>query len=173
MLHHFKNFKRYRPTKESRPDYADLIDAGVGFEMDEEGRDWYDLRELFQKDTFKVVYMEDGTVLQCEKDTNELCPHGMAGVVELESVPDGLRRHTNFMYKFNGTEVVLNEEYFKRVKDCYIQQAGRKIEMYRDLVELGVDVGDKLEAWRKYRVAVFNVDTSLMGVIEWPKAPEE
>lgn len=172
MLKHYKNFKQYYPTTKSRPDYADLIEAGVGFEMDDEGRDWYDLRETFQKDTFKVVYMHDGSVLQCEKDVNELCPHGAAGVVELESVPDKLRRHTNFMYIFNGTEVVLNEEYFKRVKDYRMQNAGRHIETYRDLLELGEDVSEILEKWRAYRLAVYRLDASLMDEIEWPQEPE-
>lgn len=172
MLKHFKNFKQYYPTVEDRPDYADLIAAGVGFEMDEEGRDWYDLRDTLQKDTFKVVYYPDGTVLQCEKDVNELCPHGMAGVVELEEVPDGLRRDTTFKYRFNGENVELNPSYFEGAKEYKLSVASRKVAEYRDLLELGAKVSNQLDAWREYRLAVFNTDLSDLENIVWPKLPE-
>lgn len=172
MLKHFKGFKQYYPTADDRPDYADLIEAGVGFEMDEDGRDWYDLRETFDADTFKVVYGADGVVVQCETDTNELCPHGMAGVVELTDVPEGLRRDTTFMYRFNGVDVELDPKYFEGLKARYMRFAGAKIAEYRDLLDMGADVGDILQKWRGYRLDVFNVDTSLMMDIEWPSAPE-
>lgn len=171
MLKHFKNFKQYHPTAEDRPDYADLIAAGVGFEMDEEGRDWYDLRETFQKDTFKVVYHADGTVSQCEKDVNELCPHGMAGVVELTEVPDGLRRNTTFKYRFNGETVELNRAYFEGYKEFKLSVASRKVSEYRDLMELGAKVGDVLDKWRTYRLEVFNTDLSDLENIVWPEQP--
>lgn len=172
MLKHFKGFRQYYPTAEERPDYADLIEAGVGFEMDEEGRDWYDLRETLRKDTFKVVYMAGGGVLQCEKDSNELCPHGMAGVVELEEVPVGLTRETTFMYRFNGESVELDPEYFKGLKEYRMRFAGSKVSEYTDLLEMGADVAETLQKWREYRLAVYNVDVSLMDNIEWPVAPE-
>lgn len=172
MLQHFKNPKQYKPTVAERPDFEDLITNGVGFEMDDQGRDWYDVRELFQKDTFKVVYDFNGTVFQCEKDVNELCPHGMAGVVELETVPDGLRRDTNNRYRFDGTSVVPNPEYYKALKDYRLKRSSEMISMYRDLEELGADVSDILQKWREYRLAVFNVDLSKMEDIMWPEKPE-
>lgn len=173
MLQHFKNPRQYRPTVIDRPDYADLIENGVGFEMDDQGRDWYDVREMFQENTFKVVYSQDGTVFQCEKDVNELCPHGMAGVVELEEVPDGLRRDTNNQYRFDGSKVVPNPLYYQALKEHLLKTAGEKISMYRDFEELGEDVSAILKEWRTYRLAVYNVDLSELDNIKWPEKPAE
>lgn len=172
-MQHYKNFRQYFPTVEERPDFKDLIEAGVGFEMDEDGRDWYDLRDTFQPDTYKVVYFEGGDILQMETDVDSLCPHGMAGVVELAEVPEGCTRETLYKYIFDGEKVKLNVDYFKDLKEFKMTKASRKVAEYQDFLEMGADVEKQLQEWREYRLALFKVDVSLMDDIEWPKAPAE
>lgn len=172
-MKHFKNFRQYFPTAEERPDFKDLIEAGIGFEMDEEGRDWYDLRDTFESDTYKVVYFESGDILQLEKDVDALCPHGMAGVVELEEVPEGCTRDTLYKYRFDGEKVVLNGTFFKDLKEFKMAKASRKVAEYKDFLDMGADVAKQLQEWREYRLALFNVDVSLMDNIVWPEAPVE
>lgn len=164
-------FRQYTP--EGRPEYDELLKLGVGFEMDDKGRDWYDLRETFQEDTVKVVFYEDGTILQCETNVMELCPHGAAGVAELTEVPEGCTRLAHDKYMFDGEKVVLDVRYFEYHREYRLKVANEKVNMYRDLLDMGADVGAQLEAWREYRLAVFNIDPTLMDDIVWPEKPED
>lgn len=173
-LKHFKGFTQYFPTVKERPDYADLIEHGVGFEMDSEGRDWYDLRETLQEDTYKVVYMKGGYILQCLQNKNELCPHGCAGLVELEDVPQDLKDGNLAWYLFDGEKLIKNPEFFEHLKQLRLRQASDKVAMYTDLLDLGEDVEEKLQEWREYRRDVYRVDArKLMDKVVWPNAPKE
>lgn len=75
-LQHIKNFKEYNP--EIRP-YGDSV---IHYRS-EDGRDWYDVQDLFQTDTLKIEYNPDGTISRFSYDVSMLSPEGRS-VIEVE-----------------------------------------------------------------------------------------
>lgn len=170
-LRHYKNFTEYVP--ERTEENADLLDHGVGFSMDEDGNDWYELRETFSTDTWKLVYADDGSVIQCETDVQQLTVQGAAGVVELEHVPTEYSRYNMVQWWWDGEKLTWCPHYFERYKSGLLSLASRKIEQYADFISLGEEgLEDTLRAWRKYRLDVFKVDLSVLPFYDWPEKPE-
>ncbi|MDW3566582.1 tail fiber assembly protein [Enterobacter asburiae] len=61
-------------------------------------------------------------------------------------------------------------------KAALIKGAAEKIEPLQDAVELDMATNEeksRYDAWRKYRVLLTRVDTSLAPDISWPKSPED
>lgn len=61
-------------------------------------------------------------------------------------------------------------------KAALIKSAAEKIEPLQDAVELDMATEEeksRYDAWRKYRVLLTRVDTSLAPDIDWPEPPEE
>lgn len=139
-MKHFKGFVRYTPEKVLPDDFpmeniinpyvADLAKAhekflltqeelGGGqqylFWKDERGYCWYDLRNEFDEDTFKVVYdPETFKVTAFGKDANRLSPIG--NVVELATIPDDIDFRmfkydpkSNTVYRCNGETLRANK----------------------------------------------------------------
>lgn len=170
-LRHYKNFVKYTPRKTK--ENADLLEHGVGFSMDENGNDWYELRHTFEKNTWKLVYAVDGSVIQCEQDVQELAVQGSAGVVEIDSLPKEYSRHIMTHWWWDGEKLTWNPKYFENQKARLMSMASTKIDQYADFIELGEEgLEDILKAWRKYRLAVFKVDLSVLPFYDWPEKPE-
>lgn len=68
-LQHIKNFKECNPK--IRP-YGD----SVIYYQSEDGLDWYDSQDLFQKNTLKIEYNPDGTISRFSYDVSMLSPLG-------------------------------------------------------------------------------------------------
>ena len=61
-------------------------------------------------------------------------------------------------------------------KSALIKSAAAKIEPLQDAVDLDMATGEEKslhDAWRKYRVLLMRVDTSLSPDISWPEPPED
>ncbi|EFV1609035.1 tail fiber assembly protein [Salmonella enterica] len=72
----------------------------------------------------------------------------------------------------NAAEVAAAES----KKYMLIQSAGNSINPLQDAVELGIATDEeksRYDAWRKYRVLLTRVDTSLAPDINWPEPPED
>lgn len=97
-----KNFSVYTPTEESK---ISLMEShGVVFIKSSEGKDWYDVLKEFSKDTLKICFTSDGTVVSFCRDASGMFPIGMS-VAELEDaqVPHGMS--VDRLWKYDGNFV--------------------------------------------------------------------
>lgn len=91
---------------------------------------------------------------------------------------------STFFDKWNGERWVTDKEAkaaaeiaeAKTKKAALIKSAAAKIEPLQDAVDLGMATDEEkslYDAWRKYRVLLTRVDTSLAPGISWPEPPKD
>lgn len=194
---HAKGFVRYTPTSPLPDDFPfeNIDDPNIAYECkrhflaemvrdssntgikpifvrDEEGRCWYDLVDMFDDRTFKIVYCpKTGRVISFDKDASRLFPHDN-NVIELEEVPDNFEADT---WRINDLgELELNVSFIYRVnKDkqtALLRDAVAHIMSLQMIKDLTPFETAELAALKEYVVEVKRVDLGLHK-IKWPDIP--
>ncbi|HEY1847073.1 MAG TPA: tail fiber assembly protein [Buttiauxella sp.] len=151
----------------------------IGYLTSEDGKDWYDVQNLFDKDKLKIEYGEDGLINRMSMDVSQLWPLGKSVAdVELNKVPKGINEKG--MWYFDGVQITsayIDYVHLATIKRKeLINTASIVIATYQDAIELGIDGPDdlhRLDEWKKYRVQLSQMDTSLSPDIKWPVKPSE
>ena len=177
-------FSRYTPSDESRISDAELISAltgrGVIFLKDDNDVDWYDAQKKFAADTMKIAFGDDNIIRYFSIDASMLNPIDMSvGEVELSDVPEGLDILGGWC--FDGVKIIRREltkdELIAKAeskKQSLLQIATLAIAPLHDAVEMNVSTIEEeqlLIEWKKFRVLVNRIDTSLAPDINWPSTP--
>ncbi|HHN8340729.1 tail fiber assembly protein [Morganella morganii] len=164
-----KNFKMYTPDEKPYGDAMYLIS--------EKGEDWYQVQGKYLPDTVKIEYEADGTIIRTSNDVSTLVPVGRS-VAEIKSLPDGFE---DGEWMFDGKSVLKkvkpHEQFVAEAeskKQALMSEATVVIDPLNDAVDLGMATSEeesRLKEWRKYRVLLSRVDTSLAPDIDWPVKP--
>ena len=171
-MNNFKNFSSYTPGEDKR----ELIDAGVLFLQDENGNDWYECQKFFHENTIKIVYDSDNIVVSISNDVSTLWPVG-ASVAEIETLPDGVDINGSWVFRDNSvvkriySDTELQQQAESK-KAALLSHAESVIATLERAVKLNMatdEEREKLEAWERYSVLVYRVDTAKP---EWPEEPE-
>lgn len=166
-MHHFKNFTQYTPTD---PKYTDLLAMGVGFCRDEQGRDWYELRDGFQKDTFKVVY-SGTTIIGTSQDAMELNPLN-ASVIELESLPEDYDNLQAHFWRIVDGVMERDVETYRAAIESRLQTAASELALLSTDANLGIPVDEEyLAQLRAYYRALRALDPNLCERMVFPERP--
>ncbi|MEX6277077.1 tail fiber assembly protein [Providencia hangzhouensis] len=174
-----KHFQRYTPD-ENDVEKFNLAARGIGFLRDETGRDWYEVQALFAADTIKVQYDRDGIVTNMVQDISTLYPENMS-VTEFprSELPKQLAANgywcwdgTQFIDKSQSSEVLQQAAQYKKAQ--LIALATQKIAPLED-AEILRDITDtestQLAEWRRFRLQVNRIETTLAPHIDWPVPP--
>ncbi|MDH1321205.1 tail fiber assembly protein [Enterobacter bugandensis] len=177
-------FTRYTPTDKSRISEAtfisELTGRGVIFLKDEKNVDWYDAQKTFTPDTMKVVFDDDNVIRFFSTDASMLNPVDMfVGELPLSDVPDGINIYGEWIFdqgkvvrrKYSKDELINMAEGQKK---SLLNVAKEAIAPLQDAVDMNVSTKEEeqlLVEWKKYRVLLNRVNTSIAPDIEWPTVP--
>ncbi|QCT18477.1 tail fiber assembly protein [Jejubacter calystegiae] len=166
----FNDFSLYYPEDDALPD-------GVLFLRSDNGADWYEVQQRFSEETLKVVFDNRGVICSAEKDASGLWPLGCSVVeVDADNIPAGFAVNGQWQYaagKITPVPVdnVANAE---AEKARLLSVATASIAPLQDAIDLDIATDEEaelLKAWKKYRVLLNRVDTSVAPDIEWPEVP--
>ncbi|WP_435927450.1 tail fiber assembly protein [Dryocola sp. BD613] len=149
----------------------------IGYLTSEDGRDWYEVQNLFDRDKLKIEYESTGLISRISMEISELWPLDKSVAdIELKKVPKNINEKG--MWLFDGENInsvpidYIGLATLKRKE--LISLASQNIAILQDAVELGIDKHDEvhlLPAWKKYRVQLNRIDVSLAPDIQWPIQP--
>lgn len=168
----FKKFTSYTPDE----DKSELVEAGVVFLRDENGNDWYECQKLFSESTRIVAYDSNDIVVSITDDVSTLWPIGLS-VAEVESLPEDVDINGNWVFRNNSvvkriySDTELQQQAESK-KAALLSHAESVIATLERAVKLNMatdEEREKLEAWERYSVLVYRVDTAKP---EWPEEPE-
>lgn len=144
-------------------------------------QDWYELQKSFARNTLKVVYAENGVIIQASDDASTLWPVD-ASVTEIptEQIPKGFALPlAGADWQYNGQRIVPRvytpEEQralADRRKQALMAEAEAILAPLERAVRLKMATDDektRLNAWEIYSVKLNRVDTNNA---EWPTKPE-
>lgn len=144
-------------------------------------QDWYVLQKIFARNTLKVVYAENGVIIQASDDISTLWPVD-ASVAEIptEQIPKEFALPlAGADWQYNGQRIVPRvytpEEQramAERRKQALMAEAEAVLAPLERAVRLGMATNDgksRLNAWEIYSVILSRVDTNNA---EWPTKPE-
>ena len=177
-------FTDYKPEGKD-PNYLYLIS--------EDDIDWYDFRDSLE-DTEGNIYLaltdtNDIRSVTCTKDL--LWPNELKiANIDISKLPDDLqyKPYNSFsgewVYDEDNDEIVKYQlphdvlvQQAQQKKDELLAEASNQIDILTDINDptlndnITDDEKQSLIDWRKYRMAVYNVDVNLAPDIEWPVAP--
>lgn len=186
-MQNIKNFTLSIPTKEQ---LKDLPDGFIPtFLMSEDGQDWYQCQKSFADFTIKVLYDSQGIIRSVVNEpvvseggifaVSMFFPLNMS-VAEVESLPEGFKLDGKSWQFIDGK--IIPRQYTQRElieqaiakKISLLTAAKTQIEPLQDAEDIGDATPSEailLNAWKKYRIALNRVDTSLAPITEWPTPP--
>ena len=187
------NFKSYVPnetelkvlaeyllgTDDLPDDWLDVITReNILFSRSENGEDWYMAQPDFDSSTLKVLYDREGFVRSASMDVSALPDPAGLSVTEISSagVPDGFAIDGNWMVS-DGQIIAKPVDYVSEAeqeKARLMVIANNAIAPLQDASDFGIATETEqalLIEWKKYRVALNRVDTSLAPGITWPVMP--
>jgi len=146
---------------------------------DEDGNDWYASQEKFSAVKLKIAFTDDGIIRTADYDVSALWPVNMAvAEVTKKSVPEGFNIDGEWM--FDGKKIIPTPvDHVSRAeanKQSLLQLATQSIAPLQDAVELELASEEEialLTAWKKYRVMLNRLDTSVAPDINWPEVPSD
>ncbi|QXX84623.1 tail fiber assembly protein [Providencia sp. R33] len=175
------------------PQTREYLSAGmenIYFDVSVSAGAYVDAPELPTKAGFAVVRSEDGAKWEIVTDnrgktayhSENRQPLEIDFIGELPANLTLLEPKTEFD-KWNGKKWVTDTEAQKAAlvtqaeqeKAQRLDEANSTITYLQDAIEVGLDDDDyqaKLKAWKRYRVYLNRVDTSLAPDIDWPVKPE-
>ncbi|MCA6222910.1 tail fiber assembly protein [Photorhabdus antumapuensis] len=169
-----KNFTPYTPM-----DIYGKSDNSVMYLRSEQGEDWYECQCKFSINTIKIQYDNNGIITSYSSDVSSLFPFNMS-VTEVEYVPVDI--DINGHWVFDGVSIIKRiyskKELVMQVrnqKTILLIEAANKISPLQDAVDLNIATDEEktaLLAWKKYRVILNRIDTSLVPNVEWPELPK-
>lgn len=151
----------------------------IGYLTSDDGKDWYEAQNLFDKDKLKIEFESNGIITRMSMDVSELWPLGKSVAdIELKNVPNGVNEKG--MWLFDGVKIIAvatDHVLAAKLKSAkLINSATQVITTLQDAIELGMDRPDDLRdlnEWKKYRVQLNRVDVSLAPDIRWPDKPSQ
>lgn len=170
-MNNFKNFAPYTPGEDKR----ELVDAGVLFLLDENGNDWYECQNLFSECTKVIAYDSNNIVVSITDDASTLWPIGLS-VAEVDSLPEDVDINGGWVFRDNSvvkriySDTELQQQAESK-KAALLSHAESVIVTLERAVKLNMATDEeraKLEAWERYSVLVYRVDTAKP---EWPEEP--
>ena len=173
-----KNFKTY--TQKSSKNSSVVQNAL--YLISEDGRDWYECQKLFSKETIKFAYNADGIIVSASTDVSSLFPVNLS-VSECERTKDiSVERLSSWIYRYEDGKIRKDEEIennrlisqTESKKQSLLAEAVKVISPLQDAVDLDMatdEESEQLKEWKKYRVLLNRVDTSLAPDIDWPEKP--
>ncbi|WP_370906008.1 tail fiber assembly protein [Citrobacter koseri] len=162
----FKQFNLYEPDNKDLPSALYL--------RDDNGLDWYECQSEFGRNSYKLVFDNDGLIVACEKDASTLFPVGLS-VTEVAILPENFSIG-QWVFKdgkiqpreYSQEELIAQAEAKKTellaMADAAIAPLSRAVRMK---IATDEEAG-KLEEWERYSVMVNRVDTSTAPDINWP-----
>ncbi|EJH4244795.1 tail fiber assembly protein [Escherichia coli] len=170
-MNNFKNFAPYTPGEDKR----ELVDAGVLFLLDENGNDWYECQKLFSECTKVIAYDSNNIVVSITDDASTLWPIGLS-VAEVDGLPEDVDINGGWVFRDNSvvkriySDTELQQQAESK-KAALLSHAESVIVTLERAVKLNMATDEeraKLEAWERYSVLVYRVDTAKP---EWPEEP--
>ncbi len=162
-MNNFKNFAPYTPGEDKR----ELVDAGVLFLLDENGNDWYECQKLFSECTKVIAYDSNNIVVSITDDASTLWPIGLS-VAEVDSLPEDVDINGGWVFRDNSvvkriySDTELQQQAESK-KAALLSHAESVIVTLERAVKLNMATDEeraKLEAWERYSVLVYRVDTA-------------
>ncbi|MCT8350345.1 tail fiber assembly protein [Photorhabdus kayaii] len=153
----------------------------VQYLRDDEGNDWYQIQEKFLEETIKFTFNKDGVITSISKDISSLFPIYLS-VAELasEDVPTEIIITDGWV--FDGKKIIQRiytlEEQRQQAKNQKSEKmiaANEVIQPLQDAIDLGIATNEEkilLLEWKRYRVSLNRIDTSLATAIIWPEQPK-
>ncbi|HEP0305453.1 TPA: tail fiber assembly protein [Providencia rettgeri] len=174
-----KHFQRYTPDENDVGKF-NLAARGIGFLRDENGLDWYDAQALFAPDTVKVQYDRDGVVTNIVQDISTLYPENMS-VTEFHPSELPKQLAANGYWCWDGAKFIDQSQSPDALQQATQQQKAQLIALATQAIapledaEILGDITDsestQLAQWRRFRLEVNRVDTTLAPSIDWPVQP--
>ncbi len=176
-------FRPYEPVEEHLINDAKTIKENTGMDViflrDSRGELWHEAQYLFDNNTLKVVFDENGVIIMFSEDATLLNPVNCAvAEVKKSDVPSGLNESQEWMY-LDGKGIVprvyTRDEQIAQAemrKASLMNEVNNAIALLQDALDLGMSTEDeraRLAAWRRYRILLSRVDTAKP---EWPQKPE-
>lgn len=185
-MQHIKNFRIVGAPVHRQPLQSE-VDIGVIFLASEDGQDWYECQAQFSDNTVKVMYDAGGIICALVNKpvpqrgdvyaVSMLWPVDMSVVeIAVDDCPadcqaDGTWRYTDGCIEKIPVDYVTQAE---NKKSQLLMDANNAIAPLQDAVDLGMATDEEqalLLEWKKYRVLLNRVDTSVAPDIEWPEKP--
>ena len=146
------------------------------FLLDENGNDWYECQKLFSECTKVIAYDSNNIVVSITDDASTLWPIGLS-VAEVDSLPEDVDINGGWVFRDNSvvkriySDTDLQQQAESK-KAALLSHAESVIATLERAVKLNMATDEeraKLEAWERYSVLVYRVDTAKP---EWPEEPE-
>ncbi|QHM72949.1 tail fiber assembly protein [Mixta intestinalis] len=175
-MNFFKNFSLYIPG-----DKSELTEIGIRFYRDENGNDWYDIQSQFSVDTLKIACDASGLIISASFDASALAPVGLSvAEIKKDAIPDDFFNSGRWV--FDGKKITAYEYTTEELKQQaeskkrqLLDDATETIAPLQDAADLDMATDEEialLTAWKKYRVLLNRVDTSVAPDIAWPEVPQ-
>lgn len=172
-----KNIKNFQPYLPENPIFGDE----VLYLLSEDGQDWYAVQQEFELNSIKFEYDDTGEVVRFSQDISLLFPQGRS-VVEIPLKVVSNLDLSQGRWRYDGKRIVpilqTQDDLISnanRQKQDFIQEATNVIAPLQDAIDLEIATEKEtaaLQEWKKYRVLLNRVDTSLAPNIDWPEKPE-
>ncbi|MCT8350023.1 tail fiber assembly protein [Photorhabdus temperata] len=152
----------------------------IQYLTDDEGNDWYQIQEKFLEETIKFTFDKNGVITSMSKDVSSLFPIYLS-VAELtsEAVPTEINITGGWV--FDGKKIIPRIYTLEEQRQQIENQKSEKmiaanviIQPLQDAIDLGIATNEEkklLLAWKRYRVLLSRIDTSLVSEINWPEKP--
>lgn len=148
---------------------------------DEAGNDWYELQKNFKDDTLKILFDDENRIVSHSFDVSTLTPTNLSVVeVSPKKLPADFFTNINGYLFIDGkiSALVLSHEEEIAIaesnKQMLLSESAESIAPLQDAADLDMATNEEvtlLKEWKKYRVLLNRVDTSLAPDIEWPEKP--
>lgn len=178
-------FRPYVPVEEKLIDDARFIKENTGMDIiflrDSNGELWHEAQYQFSNETLKIAFDENGVIIMYSEDATLLNPVNCAvAEVNKKNVPAQLDESQGWIYRGGKIipRVYTNEEYIAQaeiLKQELMATAFSTIAPLQDAVEIDEATDAEvslLKEWKKYRVLLNRVDTSIAPDIVWPEVPD-
>lgn len=169
---------QFKNVKISRQVYVDGVPLPVCYFEDDRGRDWYTLRDKAWKgDTAFIAVSPEGFITTGARDPNFMTLSEGVSIYEIPAADyrDDIGARTYLYQKGKIVEYAQPESELAGVqKNALLEQATAAIAPLQDAVDLGMATEEeaaRLLAWRKHRVLLNRIDTSMAPLIDWPQPP--
>lgn len=179
-----QNYKNFKAGKARTAQQLELQNRdNVRFLFAENGTEWYGCQKTFAADTIKFSYNEKGVIrsIATNKDVSSLWPDGLS-VAEVADTTANRRADILGGWVFDGESLiprVYTPEELKEQAEAErarrLQIAGRNIAPLQDAQDLEIATEEEKAAllmWKRYRVLLNRVETTMAPNVEWPQAPE-
>lgn len=172
----YKNFtiSKNKDILEKYPDFVLVLE-------DETGNDWYELQKNFKDDTLKILFDDENRIVSHSFDVSTLTPTNLSVVeVSPKKLPADFFTNINGYLFIDGkiSALVLSHEEEIAIaetnKQMLLSESAESIAPLQDAADLDMATNEEvtlLKEWKKYRVLLNRVDTSLAPDIEWPEKP--